>query len=85
MEVALKGISIGVMVSFLIGPIFLGLIDITITRGWKSGLAYILAIIVSDAALIILINEIFAEIHIEKFKFFKLTSTPENFMTSTPE
>ncbi|HMU98453.1 MAG TPA: LysE family transporter [Chitinophagales bacterium] len=70
MEVALKGISIGVMVSFLIGPIFLGLIDITITRGWKSGLAYILAIIVSDAALIILINEIFTEIHIEKFKFY---------------
>jgi threonine/homoserine/homoserine lactone efflux protein len=70
MEVALKGLAIGVTVSFLIGPIFLGLVDITLSKGWKSGLAYILAVIISDIVLIMLVDNIFSRMDFDVYKFY---------------
>jgi threonine/homoserine/homoserine lactone efflux protein len=45
MEPLLKGIISGITISFLIGPIFLALADITITKGWRSGLSYIAGVL----------------------------------------
>lgn len=64
MEPLLKGIIAGITVSLLIGPIFLALADITISKGWRSGLAYVFGVIISDVILIY-----FIEKFLEQFPF----------------
>lgn len=68
MEVALKGIMLGTMISFLVGPIFFGLVDITISKGWRCGLGYILGVIISDVVLIVLVDSIFSTIDFESYQ-----------------
>jgi threonine/homoserine/homoserine lactone efflux protein len=58
MEPLLKGIALGITVSFLIGPIFFALADITISKGWRCGLAYVVGVITSDIVLIYLVESI---------------------------
>lgn len=70
MEVAVKGLILGVTISFLIGPIFFGLVDITISKGWKSGLAYIMAVIFTDVLFIVAINKLFSQLNFEDYKFY---------------
>lgn len=70
MEIAVKGILLGITISFMIGPIFFGLVDITISKGWRSGLAYILGVILSDVILISLLNEIFNHVDFNDFKIY---------------
>ena len=52
MEPLLKGILAGITISLMVGPIFLALADITMSKGWHSGLAYVFGVIVSDIILI---------------------------------
>ena len=52
MEPLLKGILAGITISLMVGPIFLALADITMSKGWRSGLAYVFGVIVSDIILI---------------------------------
>lgn len=58
MEALLKGIITGVTVSFLVGPIFFALVELTISKGWKSGLFYIFGVLVSDVFLIYAVEKI---------------------------
>lgn len=59
MEPLLNGIVLGITVSFLIGPIFFALADITISKGWRCGLSYVIGVIASDIVLIYLVERIF--------------------------
>ena len=71
MEPLLKGIALGITVSFLIGPIFFALADITISKGWRCGLAYVTGVITSDIVLIYFVERIlnkFPFTHDLKFK-----------------
>ena len=64
MEALLKGIISGITVSFLIGPIFFALADLTITKGWRCGLAYVFGVLLSDVVLIY-----FVETLLQQFPF----------------
>ena len=68
MEAALKGLLLGTTISFMIGPIFFGLVDITISKGWRCGLGYIFGVIVSDVILIMLVNNIFRTINFSDYQ-----------------
>lgn len=68
MEPLLKGIISGITISLMIGPIFLALADITITKGWKSGLAYIAGILLSDLLLIYFVETVFLRLELELYK-----------------
>lgn len=59
MEPLLKGILMGISISVMIGPIFLALAEITITKGKYSALAYIFGIVVIDIILIYVIETFF--------------------------
>ena len=59
MEPLIKGIITGITISLMIGPIFLALADITISKGWRSGMAYIAGILVADLVFIYLVETIF--------------------------
>ena len=58
MEPLLKGILAGITISLMVGPIFLALADITMSKGWRSGLAYVFGVIVSDIILIYCITSV---------------------------
>lgn len=58
MEALLKGVITGITVSLLIGPIFFALVELTISKGWKSGLFYIFGVLVSDVFLIYAVEKI---------------------------
>lgn len=58
MEPLLKGIISGITISFLIGPIFFALADITMSKGWRCGLSYIFGVIVSDIFIIYLVETV---------------------------
>ncbi|HQG37545.1 MAG TPA: hypothetical protein PLK15_00330 [Chitinophagales bacterium] len=60
MEPLLKGIIAGITISLMIGPIFLALADITISKGWRSGMAYIAGILITDFIFIYLVETIFS-------------------------
>ncbi len=62
-----QGILSGITVSLLIGPIFFGLVDLTITKGWRSGLAYVAGILFIDIILIALIENL-----LNQFDFYAL-------------
>lgn len=68
MEPLIKGIISGVTISLMIGPIFLALADITITKGWRCGLSYIVGILVSDLLLIYLVETIFHSLSFESLQ-----------------
>jgi amino acid exporter len=68
MEPLLKGIISGITISFLIGPIFLALADITITKGWRSGLSYIAGVLISDIVLIYLVETILQQFPFDSIK-----------------
>lgn len=71
MEPLLKGVLMGITVSLMIGPIFLALADITITKGRYSAFAYILGIIFIDVILIYIIESFFQYLVIaDSFKFY---------------
>ena len=67
MEPLLKGVISGITISFLVGPIFFALADITISKGWRCGLAYILGIVVSDIFAIYLVETV-----LERFPFHSI-------------
>lgn len=52
----------------MIGPIFLALADITISKGWRSGMAYIAGILVADLVFIYLVETIFNRLSFEELK-----------------
>ena len=58
MEPLFKGIISGITISFLIGPIFFALADITISKGWKCGLSYVFGVLLSDVIIIYLVETI---------------------------
>jgi len=70
MEAALKGLLLGTTISFMIGPIFFGLVDITISKGWRCGLGYIFGVIVSDVVLIFLVDRIFSKVDFVEYQFY---------------
>lgn len=70
MDAIIKGILSGITISFLIGPIFIALVDITITKGWRSGLFYISGVLISDAVLIAFLNEILRYFPFESYKIY---------------
>lgn len=68
MEPLLKGIISGITISFLIGPIFFALADITISKGWRSGLAYVFGVLFSDIILIYLVETILQQFSFDSVK-----------------
>lgn len=58
MEPLIEGLIAGITVSFLIGPIFFALAEITMTKGWRCGLAYVFGVIISDVVLIYAIEKV---------------------------
>lgn len=63
-----QGILSGITVSLMIGPIFFGLVDLTITKGWRSGLAYVAGIVVIDIILIMLVENLLNRIDFHDIK-----------------
>lgn len=70
MEPLLKGIIAGITISLMIGPIFLALADITITKGWRCGLAYIGGVLFSDFWIIYLVESAFNHLSFDTLKIF---------------
>lgn len=68
MQPLIKGIIAGITISLMIGPIFLALADITISKGWRSGMAYIAGILVADLVFIYLVETIFNRLSFEELK-----------------
>lgn len=64
MDPLLKGIISGITISFLIGPIFFALVELTISKGWRSGISYVLGVLISDVFLIYMVENI-----LQKFPF----------------
>lgn len=52
MEILLTGISLGFLLSFMIGPVFFILIETSITKGIKSALAFDFGVIFADICFI---------------------------------
>lgn len=68
MEALLKGIVSGITVSFLIGPIFFALVELTISKGWRSGLFYIFGVLMSDVVLIYAVETILIQFSFDNIK-----------------
>ena len=68
MEPLFKGIISGITISFLIGPIFFALADITISKGWKCGLSYVFGVLLSDVILIYLVETILQRFPFDSIK-----------------
>ena len=68
MEPLFKGIISGITISFLIGPIFFALADITISKGWKCGLAYVFGVLLSDIIIIYLVETILQQFTFDSIK-----------------
>ncbi len=68
MEPLFKGIVSGITISFLIGPIFFALADITISKGWRCGLAYVFGVLLSDVALIYFVESILHQFPFDSIK-----------------
>ena len=68
MEALLKGIVSGITVSFLIGPIFFALVELTISKGWRSGLFYIFGVLISDVVLIYAVETILIQFSFDNIK-----------------
>lgn len=70
MDAVIKGLLSGITISFLIGPIFVALVDITITKGWRSAVCYVLGVITSDIVLIYFLNEFLELFSFEQYKVY---------------
>lgn len=70
MDVIIKGILSGITISFLIGPIFIALVDITLTKGWRSALFYVSGVIISDIVLIYFLNELLSVFSFDQYKLY---------------
>lgn len=68
MEPLLKGIISGITISFLIGPIFFALVELTIFKGWHCGLFYIFGVLISDVVLIYAVETILQQFPFEHIK-----------------
>lgn len=68
MEPLLKGIISGITVSFLIGPIFFALADLTITKGWRSGIFYVFGVLISDVVMIYFVETLLQQFPFESVK-----------------
>ena len=68
MEPLIKGILSGITVSFMIGPIFFALMELTISKGWRSGIFYTLGVIISDVVLIYAIETILHQFNFDSIK-----------------
>jgi len=68
MEPLFKGIISGITISFLIGPIFFALVDITISKGWKCGLSYVFGVLLSDVIIIYLVETILQQFTFDSIK-----------------
>lgn len=67
-EPLLKGIISGITVSFLIGPIFFALVELTIFKGWRCGLFYVLGVLLSDVVLIYIVENILQQFPFDHIK-----------------
>lgn len=70
MEALSKGIISGITVSFLIGPIFFALVELTISKGWRSGLFYIFGVLISDVVLIYIVETILIQFSFDNIKSY---------------
>ncbi|MDB5226538.1 MAG: Lysine exporter protein [Bacteroidota bacterium] len=70
MDVIIKGILSGITISLLIGPIFIALVDITLTKGWRSALFYVSGVIISDIVLIYFLNELLSVFVFDQYKLY---------------
>lgn len=68
MEPLLKGIISGITISFLIGPIFFALVELTIFKGWRCGLFYVFGVLISDVVLIYAVETILQQFPFEHIK-----------------
>lgn len=68
MEPLLKGIISGITISFLIGPIFLALVELTISKGWKSGIAYVFGVLIADVIMIYAVETVLQKFPFESIK-----------------
>jgi threonine/homoserine/homoserine lactone efflux protein len=55
-EIIFLGILLGATLSFLIGPVFLLLLDISLNRGWRKALIFDAGVLTADILFIILVN-----------------------------
>jgi threonine/homoserine/homoserine lactone efflux protein len=70
MNAIAKGILSGITISFLIGPIFIALVDITISKGWRSSLFYVAGVILSDIVLIAFLDEFLSVFPFNEYKSY---------------
>ncbi len=54
LELIVSGIGLGIVLSFLTGPVFFALIKISIEKGFQSGVALATGVLVSDAVYVII-------------------------------
>ena len=55
-EIILLGIVLGITLSFLIGPVFLLLLDISLNKGWQKALIFDSGVLTADLLFILLVN-----------------------------
>jgi len=53
LELIVSGIGLGIVLSFLTGPVFFALIKISIEKGFQSGVALASGVLVSDAVYVV--------------------------------
>ncbi len=68
MEPLIKGIISGITVSFMIGPIFFALMELTISKGWRCGFFYVLGVLISDVVLIYAVETILVQFPFDNIK-----------------
>jgi threonine/homoserine/homoserine lactone efflux protein len=68
MELFFKGVAVGITVSFLIGPIFFALVDLTISKGWRSGIFYVFGVLLSDVVLIYVVETVLQQFDFDTIK-----------------
>jgi threonine/homoserine/homoserine lactone efflux protein len=70
MDPLIKGLIAGITISFLIGPIFIALVDIAITKGWRSAICYVFGVIISDIVLIWFVDEFLRKFSFDEYKLY---------------
>ncbi len=70
LDAVFKGVLTGITVSFLIGPIFFALMELTIRKGWRSGLFYVWGVILSDVVLIYFLYKLMQRFDFTQYKFY---------------
>ncbi|MFN8238354.1 MAG: LysE family transporter [Chitinophagales bacterium] len=70
LDAVIKGVLTGITVSFLIGPIFFALMELTIRKGWRSGIFYVWGVILSDVFLIYFLYRLMQHFDFTQYKFY---------------